>query len=113
MLDGWMRSGAYGSSFTRPDPISALMSRSDRSTRATYPFRYDVWASTARLPPPGDQRADLDPLRWTLLHAADQAAYCAGVWGGVWRERRTGPLRPHLTGIPGLGEMSGRSGHGG
>src|SRR5579863_4039814 len=52
MLDGWMRSGAYGSSFTRPDPISALMSRSDRSTRATYPFRYDVWASTARLPRP-------------------------------------------------------------
>lgn len=62
---------------------------------------------------PGDQRADLDPLRWTVLHAADQAAYCAGMWRGVWRERRLGPLRPHLTGIPGLGEMSGRRGHGG
>src|SRR5215467_11897142 len=48
MLDGWMSSGAYGSSFTRPEPISALMSRSESSTRATYLVRYDNRASTAR-----------------------------------------------------------------
>src|SRR6185369_11823735 len=49
MLDGWMSSGSYGSSLTRPDSISDLMSRSERSTLATYPFRYDVWANTVQL----------------------------------------------------------------
>src|SRR5260370_40436356 len=48
MLDGWISSGAYGSSLTRPDSISALMSRSERSTLATYRVRYDVWANTAQ-----------------------------------------------------------------
>src|SRR6266478_6571180 len=53
MLDGWISSGAYGSSLTRPDSISALMSRSERSTLATYRVRYDVWANTAQ---PGQWR---------------------------------------------------------
>src|ERR1700729_3776357 len=39
MLAGWMSPGVYGSSFTRPDSTSALMSRSERSTLATYRFR--------------------------------------------------------------------------
>src|SRR5882724_3882263 len=49
MLDGWISSGSYGSSLTRPDSISDLMSRSERSTLATYRFRYDVWANTVQL----------------------------------------------------------------
>ena len=49
MLDGWISSGAYGSSFTRPDSISFLMSRSESSTLATYRVRYYVGANTARL----------------------------------------------------------------
>jgi hypothetical protein len=36
---------------TRPDSISALMSRSERSTLATYRFRYDVGANAARSAP--------------------------------------------------------------
>src|ERR1700733_14542114 len=51
MLAGWISSGSYGWSLTRPDSIWALMSRSERSTLATYRFRYDVWANTAQLPP--------------------------------------------------------------
>src|SRR5215469_13232699 len=39
MLDGWMSSGKKGSSLTRPDSTSALMSRSESSTLATYRFR--------------------------------------------------------------------------
>ena len=39
MLEGWISSGAYGSSFTRPDSISFLMSRSESSTLATYRVR--------------------------------------------------------------------------
>src|ERR1700689_5265063 len=48
MLDGWISSGAYGSSLTRPDSSSDLMSRSERRTVATYRFRYDVVANTAQ-----------------------------------------------------------------
>ena len=47
MLEGWISSGLYGSSLTRPDSISFLMSRSESSTLATYRVRYDVWANTA------------------------------------------------------------------
>ena len=34
-----------------PGSISALMPRSERSTLATYRFRYDVWANTAQARP--------------------------------------------------------------
>src|SRR6202043_195671 len=51
MLDGWISSGSYGSSLTRPDSISALMSRSERSTLATYRVRYDIEANTAQAGP--------------------------------------------------------------
>ena len=43
-----MSSGEYGSSLTRPDSTSALMSRSESSTLATYRFRYDFGASQAQ-----------------------------------------------------------------
>lgn len=49
----------------------------------------------------------IDPVRWTVLHALDQAAYCAGVWRGVRRCRSGRALLPRLSGIPGL---TGRSG---
>ena len=35
------------------------------------------------------------PLLW-----ADEAAYGAGVWAGVWAEREPGPLLPSLTTWP-------------
>src|SRR3984957_4436448 len=50
-LDGWTSPGSYGSSLTRPDSISALMSRSERSTQESSLFLYGVWARTAELPP--------------------------------------------------------------
>ena len=46
------------------------------------------------------QRPPLDPLRWTALHLADDAAYCVGVWRGCIRERTTEPLCPHLSAPP-------------
>jgi hypothetical protein len=36
---------------TRPDSISALMSRSESSTLATYRVRYDIEANTAQARP--------------------------------------------------------------
>ncbi len=49
---------------------------------------------------------DVDPVRWTALHAADDAAYCAGVWRGAVRCRSARALLPRLSGIRGL---TGRS----
>ena len=39
---------------------------------------------------------DLDPIRFTALSLADDAAYGVGLWGGVLRSRRAGALRPRL-----------------
>src|SRR5215467_7650472 len=48
MLDGWISSGANGSSLTRPDSICARMSLSESSTQATYRFGYDVVAAVGQ-----------------------------------------------------------------
>ncbi len=42
-------------------------------------------------------RPELDPVRWTLLRAADDVAYGAGVWIGCLRERSFAALRPHIS----------------
>jgi mycofactocin system glycosyltransferase len=87
-------------------PLALVASvRSRRARRATAVAAV-VPALLDRRAARGEERVALDPLRWTLLHATDQAAYCAGVWLGVVRERRIGALRPRLSGIPRLGEMS-------
>lgn len=49
----------------------------------------------------------IDPVRWVLLHALDQAAYCAGVWAGAWRCRSPRALLPGLSGLPGITRKSG------
>jgi mycofactocin system glycosyltransferase len=51
------------------------------------------------LPAIGDAvtaRADLDPLRYAALHAADDLAYGAGVWLGCARARTLVPLLPRI-----------------
>ncbi|MFP5322752.1 MAG: mycofactocin biosynthesis glycosyltransferase MftF [Acidimicrobiia bacterium] len=55
----------------------------------------------------------VDPVRWVLVHAADQAAYAAGVWRGVLAERSARCLLPRLSGIPGLVGKSGSPRDGG
>lgn len=52
-------------------------------------------------------RPGVDLVRWTLCHALDQAAYCAGVWSGAWRCCSVRALLPRLSGIPGLTPKSG------
>ncbi len=48
------------------------------------------------------RRPAVDPVRWMVLHALDDAAYCVGVWRGVIRRRSARCLAPRLSGIPGL-----------
>lgn len=40
------------------------------------------------------RRPALDPVRWTALRLADDAAYGAGVWWGCWRRRTLRPVLP-------------------
>nr|GLK39018.1 hypothetical protein GCM10017611_58880 [Rhodococcus wratislaviensis] len=42
-------------------------------------------------------RPALDPVRYILLHRADDLAYGAGLWCGALRHRTTTPLRPVLS----------------
>jgi hypothetical protein len=44
-----------------------------------------------------DQRPRLDPVRFTLLRIVDDAAYGAGVWKSVVRERNVRTLLPTIT----------------
>jgi mycofactocin glycosyltransferase len=41
-------------------------------------------------------RTGLDPLRYTVLHVADDVAYGAGVWRGCLSARTLAPLRPRI-----------------
>ena len=43
------------------------------------------------------RRPALDPVRWTALRLADDAAYGAGVWWGCWRRRTLRPVLPRTT----------------
>lgn len=44
------------------------------------------------------RRPDLDPVRWTAMSIADDAAYGAGVWIGALRARTMRPLLPRRRG---------------
>ena len=104
---GTMQAGAWlGRSVWRAWlPFAVVGSlRSRRVRRATL--------AAAVVPALLDRRAagpepGIDPVRWTLLHALDQAAYCAGVWRGAWRCRSARALLPRLSGIPGVTRDSG------
>lgn len=47
-------------------------------------------------------RRNLDPVRYTAAHIADDVAYCAGLWQGMAASRSFRALLPRLSGIPGL-----------
>lgn len=49
-----------------------------------------------------ERRPGLDPVRWTIVRTLDDASYGAGVWLGCRRAGGWGPLRPRLSGIPGV-----------
>ena len=53
-------------------------------------------------------RPELDPVRWTALGLADDAAYGAGVWWGCVRERTVRPLLPRIIARRPYGPGKGR-----
>ncbi len=77
-------------------PLAALAAVVSRRARravlaaALVPAGLDWWRD----------RPPIDPLRAVALHVADDVAYGAGVWAGVIRHRRIGPLAPGFTAWP-------------
>ena len=47
-----------------------------------------------------ERRPPIDPIRFTLLRVAEDAAYCVGVWQGCVEHRTIAPLVPDLTSWP-------------
>jgi mycofactocin glycosyltransferase len=83
-------------------PLALLGSVGSRRVRRATVAAAVVPALLDRRTAARDEPVAVDPVRWTLLHAADQAAYCAGVWTGAVRSRSWRALLPRLTGIPGV-----------
>jgi hypothetical protein len=58
-----------------------------------------LWMSAIAIPTLGKWMkgtSDLDPVRYTSARVFDDLSYGAGVWAGVFKTRRIGPLLPHL-----------------
>lgn len=89
-------------------PLALLASlRSRRIRRTTVAAAVVPALLDRRKAGPG---VDIDPIRWTLLHALDQAAYCVGVWRGALRCRSLRALLPRLSRIPGVTSRAGKPG---
>jgi mycofactocin system glycosyltransferase len=68
--------------------LGLLVRRSRRAAALALitPALHDWWTTTP----------DLDPVRYALLHIADDVAYGTGVWAGSVRARTLRPLLPRL-----------------
>ncbi|WP_157260601.1 glycosyltransferase [Patulibacter minatonensis] len=80
-------SGRAAIQLAGPALAAGLLRRRTRRAAATL-----VLAASAR--GAWRARAHIDPIRWTLASAADEAAYGLGVWRGAWRHRTWAPVRP-------------------
>jgi mycofactocin system glycosyltransferase len=75
-----------------PALLLGLASRRTRTAAAlalVVPALADWWADR--------DRSGLDPVSYSVLHVADDAAYGAGVWLGCAREQNAEPLLPRLS----------------
>jgi mycofactocin system glycosyltransferase len=85
-----------------PGLLLALVLGSRRTRRlATAGLVIPALADWVRLPP------RLDPLRYGVLHVADDAAYGIGVWAGCVRVRSVRPLVPRMARPARLGTRRG------
>jgi mycofactocin system glycosyltransferase len=85
---------ATGHAATTLTPVLLLLAAA-ASRRARLPAT--IVLATPPLKHWTHHRPPLDPLRWTALSFADDAAYGAGVWTGSLRAHSTAALRPLLS----------------
>lgn len=103
----WLGAGRYGCQFAAPVLAAALVAPGGRPARR---WGRRAAAVSLLLGPAltawSQQRPDLDPVRFTLGHLADDVAYGAGVWAGALRARTTAPVRPAIAWHPLRGDLA-------
>jgi mycofactocin glycosyltransferase len=98
----WLGVGRYATQFAAPLLCVVLAVPGGRTTRRRWARRA---AAASLLVGPvlaarRQRRPDLDPVRFTLAHIADDVSYGAGVWAGCVRERTLLPVRPAISWRP-------------
>ena len=92
----WLGIGRYAAQFAAPALLAALAVPGSPGRRAA--------AASLLLGPPltayADRQPQLDLLRYTLAHIADDVCYGAGVWTGCLRERTLIPVTPVISRRP-------------
>ncbi len=92
----WLGIGRYAAQFAAPALVAALAVPGSPGRRAA--------AASLLLGPPltayADRQPQLDLLRYTLAHIADDVCYGAGVWTGCLRERTLIPVTPVISRRP-------------
>lgn len=98
----WLGIGRYATQFAAPLLSAVLAAPAGRTAARRWGRRV---AAASLLAGPAltayrQRRPDLDPVRFTLAHIADDVCYGAGVWAGCVRERTLLPLRPVISWRP-------------
>jgi mycofactocin glycosyltransferase len=95
----WLGAGRYATQFAapvlllglaRPGGKSAVRRLGRRAAAASLLLGPALAAYAGRKP-------ELDPVRFSLAHIADDVCYGAGVWAGCVRERTIVPVRPAIS----------------
>lgn len=98
----WLGVGRYATQFAAPALLLALARPGGRSV--AHRFGRRAAAASLLLGPAltayAERKPDLDPVRFSLAHIADDICYGAGVWTGCLRERTIEPVRPAISWRP-------------
>jgi hypothetical protein len=94
----WLGIGRYAGQFAAPVLVAALAApgRKQAGRRAAAASLLFGPALTAY----AERQPQLDPVRYTLAHVADDVCYGAGVWVGCLRERTVVPVTPRISWRP-------------
>jgi len=95
----WLGVGRYATQFAAPVLLLGLARPGGTTTVRRVGRRVAV--ASLLLGPAltayAERKPELDPVRFSLAHIADDVCYGAGVWAGCLRERTIVPLRPAIS----------------
>jgi hypothetical protein len=98
----WLGLGRYATQFGAPALVLALARPGGKSAARRFGRR--AAAASLLLGPAltayAERKPELDPVRFSIAHIADDICYGAGVWAGCLRERILVPVRPALSRRP-------------
>jgi hypothetical protein len=95
----WLGVGRYATQFAAPALALGLARPGGKS--ATRRFGRRAALASLLLGPAlsayAERKPELDPVRFSLAHIADNVCYGAGVWAGCLRQRTMVPVRPAIS----------------